>query len=522
MRILTALVLFMGLSAWAPAQLAGMYTINPILPASATNFVSLLAAVQALNTSGVSGPVTFDIFDDAGPYNETHPFVTASGQYVPSNAVLTMQTWIGSSAANRVTFRAGPGESPVFDATGRGMGVFWGGADYVTLEGIEIRNAPFDGVSLYSEASHTQAFSPVIRRCNIHDCGGAGVCIYGNSSRPQNTLIENNFFWRLQLTNAGAFNTTARFGYVSGRRHDFSRLINNTFHVSTGAGGSFCVIGDLPSGGTGSHFTEVSNNIVVKTVSPTRPVYSFPDNPALTSGIPAILNANCYLDLTGTSFSTGSVMSVNFAAWQAASGRDALSLSADPLLVNPAVGDLHLSGGSPCINMSALPSGVTNDIDGDPRTGVPDVGADEASCSPTQYQTNSTASYLDINGVQGFSCAPAVTVMSQATTGTANFWSSNIGFGWETIIAVAPSIPLSAGALQTGTAQLLNINVAAPVLVFVNGGALPNFSNPFLGNFAVSFTTPSIAIILSMQMANIDPTNLDGFVLSQACQLTVL
>jgi hypothetical protein len=72
-----------------------------------------------------------------------------------------------------------------------------------------------------------------------------------------------------------------------------------------------------------------------------------------------------------------------FAAYQAGSGNDATALAGlDPLLVDPASGDLHLGAGSPAINAGEnLPSSQmgTTDFDDDPRIrgGTVDIGADE-------------------------------------------------------------------------------------------------------------------------------------------------
>src|SRR5262249_31053823 len=154
----------------APAQLAGTYTINPLLPVSPTNFRSLTAAVNALNGQGVAGAVWFDVYDDAGPYTESFPFTTVNGAFPPQTAGLKVAQWTGVSSQNRVTFRAARGESPVIDATANAFGVFWNGADYVTLEGFEIENALFDGVSLYTEDPLTPVTDAVIRRCRIHHC----------------------------------------------------------------------------------------------------------------------------------------------------------------------------------------------------------------------------------------------------------------------------------------------------------------------------------------------------------------
>ena len=72
-----------------------------------------------------------------------------------------------------------------------------------------------------------------------------------------------------------------------------------------------------------------------------------------------------------------------FAAYKTASGNDTTSLiGLDPLLVNPAAGNLHLNTGSPAINagenLTTAQMG-TLDIDGDPRilNTTVDIGADE-------------------------------------------------------------------------------------------------------------------------------------------------
>jgi cysteine-rich repeat protein len=73
-----------------------------------------------------------------------------------------------------------------------------------------------------------------------------------------------------------------------------------------------------------------------------------------------------------------------FAAYRTATGQDARSLFADPLLIAPASGDAHLGVGSPAVNagdpaFTAAPGEV--DLDGQPRVNGPrvDCGADESS-----------------------------------------------------------------------------------------------------------------------------------------------
>lgn len=366
----------------AAAQMAGLYSVNPAWPALPTNFVSLAAAVQALAANGVAGPVTIEVYDDAGPYTEANPFLPNT-LWAPSTAVLVLTSWPGASSVNRVTFRPAPGEAPVFDATGRAMGVFWGGADYVTLEGFEIANATFDAISMYADSTHGIAYDAIIRRCRLHDCGGTGVTVYGNTPNPTNTLIENCFFWRLQLTNAGSFNTTARFGYVSTRRSVNTRVIHNTFLVDTGAGSLFCALGGYPSGAAELPFAEISNNIVVKTGAAGRPTIRLNSATTTVPQLPTLSDSNCFFDGTASPFAIYGASPGTTAAtlvdWQTNALRDLASFAADPLLLDPANHDFHLTPLSPCIATSAVAAGVADDVDGQPRSAPFDIGADEFS-----------------------------------------------------------------------------------------------------------------------------------------------
>jgi len=369
----------------AAAQMAGLYTVNPAWPALPTNFQSLAAAVQSLATNGVIAPVILEVYDDAGPYNEAAPFVTANVQWAPSNAVLTLGQWTGVSSVNRVTFRPAAGEAPVLDATGRAMGVFWGGADYVTLEGFEIKNAPFDAITLYSEVTHGVATEAIINRCRIHDCGGGGVVVYGNSSFPLNTIISNCFFWRLQTTNAGGFSTTARFGYITTRRSTNTRILHNTFLLDAGVGSSFCAIGAYPSGTTEIPFGEVSNNVFLKTAAAGRPFFHIQSPTGATVLAPAICDSNCFHDLTASPFAnygtSATTIALTLVDWQLGVLRDLASLAADPLLLDIPSRNFHLSALSPCIGASTVAAGLVEDVDGQPRLVSLDIGADEFSAA---------------------------------------------------------------------------------------------------------------------------------------------
>ncbi|RYU78221.1 hypothetical protein [Hymenobacter persicinus] len=103
--------------------LAGTYTIDNTLPASATNFPSFTAAVSRLNQALPTAPVTFN---------------------VPSGRVFAEQVpplVVGGTAAAPVVFRrTGNLVNPVITATS-GAILDVAGADYLTFDGIDVRAA---------------------------------------------------------------------------------------------------------------------------------------------------------------------------------------------------------------------------------------------------------------------------------------------------------------------------------------------------------------------------------------------
>jgi hypothetical protein len=480
----------LALAAALPAQLAGTYTINPTLPTTPTNFASLLDATNALAAQGVVAPVTMLIYDDAGPYTETAPFVTANVQWAPSNAVLTMTSWTGTSSANRVTFRPAPGERPVFDATGRAMGVFWGGADYVTLQGIEIRNATFDAITLYSEATHGVATDAIIDGCTLHDCGGTGVTCYGNSSFPLNTVIQNNTFWRLQLTNAGGFNTTGRFGYICTRRSTNTRIVHNTFVADAGAASFFCILGSNCSGTAEQPFAEISNNVFVKAAGTSGAVFRLQTVAGTTIPFPPICDSNLFFDTSGGSFALygagGATIAPTLVDWQLNALRDLASVQGDPLFRNAAARDHHLTALSPAIGASTVAAGVGTDLDGQPRLVALDIGADEFSsalattvgtgCAGSAALTPALAANEPFLGNAEFAL-----FTSQMQPGALNVLFGSIGLG-------AAPVPIGGGCsayLELGTLTSVGASLASPA--GTSSVVFPLPANPVFVGFNIGY-----------------------------------
>jgi hypothetical protein len=99
---------------------------------------------------------------------------------------------------------------------------------------------------------------------------------------------------------------------------------------------------------------------------------------------------------------------LTLANWQAATGQDANSISANPLFVNPtgnaATVDLHIMCGSPAINAGTPIAGITTDFDNQTRNATtPAIGADELIINPpipvsaVSRKTHGGAGTFDIN-----------------------------------------------------------------------------------------------------------------------------
>ncbi len=411
-RLMIVLLLASAAAGQGPTgPLTGIYTVNPTAPPSPTNFPSLSAAASVLSTQGVSGPVLVSVYDDAGPYTASSPMIWGGGSPIggvggiaapppisPSTAVLLLTSIPGSSPTNTVTVSAALGESPAIDATGIGVGVALLGTDFVTVEGFDVSGAIAYGVFVGADPLWGSAIGNRISRCSIHDCGASGVFLQGRDliDRLDNTSVDNCFLYSLFLSPSPP--NHAPWGYVATNRDYGTDVVHNTFLVNSAVVG-WGEVSAMAQWALGTAFSNlvppttpwnrVQNNVVLKTTAVGR-VYEFQQ---LCSAIgpptwstPTVCDFNCYWLPAGGNFAihrgyTGCFLGPSyptFAAWQAATGQETNSMEADPVLVAPLAGDLHLRPGSPCVNSAAvvLPF-VASDIDGAPRGPLPDMGADE-------------------------------------------------------------------------------------------------------------------------------------------------
>lgn len=105
------------------ASLSGTYTVNPALPASVTNYQSIIAFADALNNYGVCGPVVANVAAGSGPYTGT----------------LNLNNISGASATNTIKIN-GNGATIQYANTPSSLQLLiLNGAHYVTIDSLTFK-----------------------------------------------------------------------------------------------------------------------------------------------------------------------------------------------------------------------------------------------------------------------------------------------------------------------------------------------------------------------------------------------
>jgi hypothetical protein len=137
---------------------------------------------------------------------------------------------------------------------------------------------------------------------------------------------------------------------------------------------------------------------------------------------------------------------------------------------------------------------------------------------PPLFQVNQPGAAFQLNTSVGNAAIPSIVTTTVGTAVNVSFMSTNIGSGFD-LALTSPEVLVAngSGALLTLGGQLVNIDIAAPSLIFLNNFAFP----PFPGNFNTMVTGTGPAQ-LSAQMIVISPGTPDGFVLSGPSRLIIL
>ena len=163
--------IFLLSSVWGKGQTCPTAAFSGTYTIPSTCFPDIASAVSALNTYGVSGPVTFDV--DAG-YNETAPtggyVLTATG--TASNPIIFQKTGSGSNPTITAGLQvAASYNDAIFKLSG---------SDYITFEGFTLQENASNitatpasntmtefGFALYLATATNGAQNNTIRNCTI-------------------------------------------------------------------------------------------------------------------------------------------------------------------------------------------------------------------------------------------------------------------------------------------------------------------------------------------------------------------
>ena len=201
----------------ASLPLAGVYQVGAAQPAP---FNTLTSAINALNTAGVSSPVTFLLADAA---------YTSPAETFP----IAINAFAGAGPSARFTIRPAPGITAAIVGTGTSATIKLNGADYVTIDGSNGRGTTRDltisstsnqgataAVWLSSLGAGAGATNNAIRNCRLF-CGADqstgtaetfGVVCSGSQIKTSSDGANNN-----DNTIASNEITRARWGiYVRG------------------------------------------------------------------------------------------------------------------------------------------------------------------------------------------------------------------------------------------------------------------------------------------------------------------
>jgi len=161
-------------------------------------------------------------------------------------------------------------------------------------------------------------------------------------------------------------------------------------------------------------------------------------------------------------------------------------------------------------------SGTTNDVDADWDWVRAYNGPGLFSSSP-QWQVNQPGAALSANNATSDVYAPlrAAACVNETVTITAN--SSNFGMPWDVGYAVgAPGRAASAGGITVPGGQIVNLDLTAPSLSYLNGFS---FTSPFGAALSLPLTSP-VPVSTTGQMVVLDPGQAPGFALSALAEIT--
>ncbi len=263
--------------------------------------------------------------------------------------------------------------------------------DRMTVEQCNIHDITATG--LYAKGG---AIGTTIDRTIVKDCGGAGILI-GFDTSPEffDTTINPDYYENISGTVKNCVVVNTQYAGIGLYAAKDAIIFNNTLVDVAQDGHSGLYFGltyqdwDETALRPSSINPIIKNNIVVQSENYNSTMVEIRYDDELgglsaLSGMPAISN-NQYYVINGTAFFEDNrptnLFSGNFNQWKNHISGDTESSEGDPLFLNYANGDYHLSSASPCIDAGSSQNAPDTDYDGSvrPQQAGYDIGAFEAS-----------------------------------------------------------------------------------------------------------------------------------------------
>jgi len=375
-RLMTAAVASVVLALGSSVAQGHMHGLYEIKPDGSGDFQYLNEACTALETIGMSGDCTFELYDDSS----------------------LGQAHLDSAPGNEscaVVFRRAPGQTRVWM---EGFAIT--GINRLALESLGFTSIRLAGC-IGSRVSGC-AFTGVYAGLDV--ISGASDTIVGNQmnapyagvsrgefiyvSGASHVVIANNFI----QGPPGSSGWAGIYAYASSGM----KVYYNTVRLVPSSDWACSVVRVENSGTLGHDFR---NNLLILgagTEDPTSACIRVDE----TTGDTLASDHNCFYVADVGTVACWNGVPLDFTDWQAM-GFDPNGVNSDPMLVDSL--DLHLQEGSPCIERGSPVLGFEVDVDGDPRDPVhPDIGADEYKdvgvAEPTPAQSHAKGSMASIAG----------------------------------------------------------------------------------------------------------------------------
>lgn len=303
-QVLVATLVFAAIAP-ASAQLSGSYTIGGTSP----DYATLSAAIAALNTNGVNGPVTFLIRD---------------GSYSGTAWMGTINTVTGASATNRVTFTSQSNDNTkvtiTASTTSSNNFVFrFNDASYITVKDLTLKTSSASYQNMFdfvATSSNDSVVNCVLSGQTSSSSAEAAALVRANSFTGNNNVFMSNtftqggswFYWRGTGTTTGPSNTllygntfTNTSGYYGIYSYYTSGLkINNNVISRDGTGTYYTMYNYYPN----DDYEVMNNTINVKSTGTLYGIHGYYINGYSLNSVDVPKIHNNVVNITNTTGST--------------------------------------------------------------------------------------------------------------------------------------------------------------------------------------------------------------------------